>query len=380
MAYESVDRLQKALCESVFHYAKDTKKAAGRALGTLVEIIAFYLFQAWGLEDHIAIERRLPEYPDGDISHTVEYSFHPSRQGVIVEMPASDLPISSAKIRKAIRASGYRLPSAEPKTNTLLTSDRVLRNGCVIAEGPDGFVVARLSGVSSTSIAVSVQALDRAPFAMAECKRVGIEEGAGRGPQTIEKAKQGAYVARSVSSLQRIRLADGGVGGIMQRADGSLVHMPYETFLEKVIASDDADLLRQFVLTVGIVSNHGNWFTSDDHNKELRVLARSYDWLLFLTDEGLSEFVTDLLIQPSAQNAGVRQAFTASYTGHKGVNRFTKVKIDSAADALLREYFAGRREQVEGWFNVIAPSDRALGALHDELHILAGKRWDDIRQ
>jgi hypothetical protein len=43
MPYESVDQLQKVLVEKVFHYAKDSKKAAGRALGTLVEIITFYL-------------------------------------------------------------------------------------------------------------------------------------------------------------------------------------------------------------------------------------------------------------------------------------------------------------------------------------------------
>ncbi len=43
MTYESVDQLQKALTEEVFHYAKDSKKAAGRALGTIVEIITFYV-------------------------------------------------------------------------------------------------------------------------------------------------------------------------------------------------------------------------------------------------------------------------------------------------------------------------------------------------
>jgi hypothetical protein len=39
MAYESVDQLQKTLAETVFTYAEDKKKAAGRALVTLVEII-----------------------------------------------------------------------------------------------------------------------------------------------------------------------------------------------------------------------------------------------------------------------------------------------------------------------------------------------------
>ena len=49
MAYESVDKLQKTLAETVFMYADDRKKAAGRALGTLVEIITFYLLKTWGL-------------------------------------------------------------------------------------------------------------------------------------------------------------------------------------------------------------------------------------------------------------------------------------------------------------------------------------------
>jgi hypothetical protein len=39
MSYPSVDQLQKVLTEQVFHYADDKKKAAGRALGTLVEIV-----------------------------------------------------------------------------------------------------------------------------------------------------------------------------------------------------------------------------------------------------------------------------------------------------------------------------------------------------
>lgn len=71
--------------------------------------------------------------------------------------------------------------------------------------------------------------------------------------------------------------------------------------MEEVIASQDAALLQDFVLTVGVVSNHGNWFTAEDHNKELKVLAQSYDWLLFLTDHGLAEFVSELLLNPTPE-------------------------------------------------------------------------------
>src|ERR1017187_9464955 len=77
-SYPSVDQLQKVLTKEVFHYAKDSKKAAGRALGTLVEIIAFYSIKSWGLERNVAIERPLPEFANEDITHNVEYSLHPS--------------------------------------------------------------------------------------------------------------------------------------------------------------------------------------------------------------------------------------------------------------------------------------------------------------
>ena len=43
---------------------------------------------------------------------------------------------------------------------------------------------------------------------------------------------------------------------------------PYHELLEEVINSNDPNLLRNFILTVGVVSNHGNWFTAEDHNKE----------------------------------------------------------------------------------------------------------------
>jgi len=102
--------------------------------------------------------------------------------------------------------------------------------------------------------------------------------------------------------------------------------------LAEIINSNDAELLRDFILTVGVVSNHGNWFTSENHNKELRVLAQSYDWLLFLTDPGLAEFITDLLLEPAPLLEPARNAFIASYKKGKKKNKFTKVQIDHRAD------------------------------------------------
>lgn len=46
LGFESVDALQKTLADTVFYYASDRKKAAGRALGTLVEIVTYYTLRA----------------------------------------------------------------------------------------------------------------------------------------------------------------------------------------------------------------------------------------------------------------------------------------------------------------------------------------------
>jgi hypothetical protein len=207
---------------------------------------------------------------------------------------------------------------------------------------------------------------------------VGIEEGMKKGPQTIEKAKQGAYVARTVSSLQKIRLRDGVLGGVVHRADGTLYHQPYAQLMEEVIASNDAALLRDFVLTVGVVSNHGNWFTAEDHNKELKVLAQSYDWLLFLTDHGLAEFVSELLLDPTPELLPVREAFLASYGPQAVGNRFTKVKMDARADIVLRNYFSANAQKIEAWFNIITPKRRTLETLKSELAVLNAKDWQRI--
>ncbi|MFH1918471.1 MAG: hypothetical protein ABIP48_01095, partial [Planctomycetota bacterium] len=357
MPYESVDALQRALTRDVFHYAKDAKKAAGRALGTLVEIITFYLIKSWGYEKHTAIERRLPEYANPDITHNVEFSLHPSAEIAAVKVDKTGLPLTPKKILKLLDSPDWT--GQDSKSTQLLSSDEILRNACTLYEDETRVIIAYLGRATETSYRVSVNQLTPHPFAVFECKRVGVEEGVKKGPQTIEKAKQGAYVARAVSSLQKIRMSDGAVYGILHLDSGDLRCEPYADFLRSVIASDDASLLRDFTLTVGVVSNHGNWFTSDDHNKELKVLAQSYDWLLFLTDTGLSEFVESLLVKPAKQYQAIRDAFVQSYSGEKGGNKFTKVKIALSADLALQDYFSSNLGKLESWFNVISPTGRS---------------------
>jgi hypothetical protein len=223
---------------------------------------------------------------------------------------------------------------------------------------------------------------------MFECKRVGVEEGMTKGPQTIEKAKQGAYVARTASSLQKIRSESGEMQGIIYKSDGSYIIKPYVNLMEEVIFSSDKELLRKFILTIGVVSNHGNWikktangdlsFSEENFQKELMVLAQSYDWLLFLTDKGLSDFIDKLLLHPIPELQFLRDTFLSSYTEGKKKNQFTKVQMNIEADRILLKYFSDNLATVESWFNVISPSQKSLSILKDELEELKNKNWQNI--
>ncbi len=375
MSYASVDQLQRTLAQNVFHYTKDAKKAAGRALGTLVEIITFYLLKSWGLESSITIERPLAEYGNPAITHNVEFSIHPTVRTRILVMPP-DLPITATKIINALgKETEFSIESREKTPRTLLTTDNIRRNSCVIAAGRDSYLVATLGERTPNYIEVNVVEQYAQPFAIVECKRVGVEEGMAKGPQTIEKAKQGAYVARSVSSLHKIRMPSGELEGLVFRNDQSVYIKPYQELLTEIIHTTDVALLKAFILTIGVVSNHGNWFTSDDHNKELKVLAQSYDWLLFLTDAGLSECITELLLAPAPSFIPIRNAFLASYSPDKTKNRFTKVQMDYQADQLLLAYFTENLSRIENWFNIITPQAVDIHTLRAHITQLKNNDW-----
>ncbi|MBL0247423.1 MAG: hypothetical protein IPQ28_07530 [Sphingobacteriales bacterium] len=387
MAYESVDKLQKVLAEEVFNHTKDPKKASGRALGTLVEIITYYLLKTWGLNNQISIERGLAEYGNPDITHNVEYSLHPIVRSSFVTVDKSDKSITSNVILKALTASGFDLTGFERKNNQLL-SNNVLRNACTIATSDNSFLLCSIKSDLGEQLELHIYEQNKKPYAMFECKRVGVEEGMTKGPQTIEKAKQGAYVARTASSLQKIRSESGEMQGIIYKSDGSYIIKPYVNLMEEVIFSSDKELLRKFILTIGVVSNHGNWikktangdlsFSEENFQKELMVLAQSYDWLLFLTDKGLSDFIDKLLLHPIPELQFLRDTFLSSYTEGKKKNQFTKVQMNIEADRILLKYFSDNLATVESWFNVISPSQKSLTILKDELDELKNKNWQNI--
>jgi hypothetical protein len=388
MAYESVDKLQKVLAEEVFKHTKDPKKASGRALGTLVEIVTYYLLKTWGLNNQISIERGLSEYGNPSITHNVEYSLHPIVRSSFLTIPKSDKSITSNVVLKALQATAFDLNGFEAKKAVTLLSNGVLRNACTIATSPSSFLLCSIKSDIGDNLELHIYEQSRKPYAMFECKRVGIEEGMTKGPQTIEKAKQGAYVARMASSLQKIRSESGEMQGIIYKSDGSYIIKPYVDLMEEVIYSSDKELLRKFILTVGVVSNHGNWikksltgelsFSEESFQKELMVLAQSYDWLLFLTDQGLSDFIDKLLLNPTPEYQFLRDTFLSSYTEGKKKNQFTKVQMNIEADRILLKYFRDNIEIVEKWFNVISPSKKSLAILRDELDELKNKTWKNI--
>jgi hypothetical protein len=378
MAYKAINELQNALADEVFGHTQDKKKAAGRALGTLVEIITFYMLKEWGLGRSIAIERGLQEYKNPDITHNVEYSLHPVIFVEKVKVSADEIPITPAKIAKFFGPELAHLHKYEKKGHSLLSSSGILRNSCVLGAQDDVVLVGLVDVLNGKSLELDLVGQYRLPYAMFECKRVGVEKGQKKGPQTIEKAKQGAYVARTVSALQKIRTHCGELYGLIAKEDGTLYSKPYAKLIDEIVQCNDPELLRHFIMTVGVVSNHGNWFTSDNPNKEMKVLAQSYDWLLFLTDDGLVEFVNDVITTADAKMRPAREAFAASYAVGKKENRFTKVQMDLKADKVLQDYFHANRRRIEQWFNIITPKKLAMSKLQEQIAVLSKKDWKAV--
>ena len=359
----TVDKLQKQLQEEVFHYAKDGKKAAGRALGTIIEIITYYKICAWGFSKNTLIEARIPEFGRKDITHNVEFSLHKALRETLVTIPRDGNAIRAKHFSKHPDFSDAKL------SGELLSSKKLLRNSTILEKREGSVIVANLDNLRDDTLDVLIANLVAVPVAIFECKRVGVEEGMKKGPQSIEKAKQGAYVARSVSALQKVIDRDGNVMGFLPVDDSEPLIGDYDTMLSNII-SGKLHAPSGFMLTVGVTSNHGNWFAAENHNKELKVLAAAYDWLLFLTDEGLMEFVENCILKPLPECAAIKKAFLESYSGEKGKNRFTKTRIDIEADQALRNYFVAHDNLSNEWFNVIKPADRNLSVLSKELKAL----------
>lgn len=378
MTYKSVDDIQNLLAETVFKHTESKKKAAGRALGTIVEIITYYLLDAWGVSKAVIIEQGVQEYGNPSISHNLEYSLHPVLYHENLALSLKNIPITGNKVLEKLKEIKFPLQGLIKKNNVLLSRDLILRNACLIANSNNSKLTCMLKELKNNELNIDCSLKHDKPYAIVECKRVGVEEGARKGPQTIEKAKQGAYVAKTVSSLQKIRTPSGEQYGVMIFSNGQNIIKPYSTFLNEIMNSEKQDLLMKFIMTIGVVSNHGNWFTSKNQNKELLVLAQSYDWLLFLSDEGLSTFVHEVLHEPDEYLSVAKKAFLLSYAANKKSNQFTKVKIALDAHFALRNYFKKNLKKVQSWFNIITPENKDIQELREQINLLANKPWSKI--
>jgi len=311
----------------------------------------------------------------------VEFGLHPRIYCEKHDIPYARLPITTQKIWASLNLSNFDVfkDFSESSTSQLLTSDEIQTNRCLISRNSkqNRLMLAELTSVSNKSAEVEISVLHSSPFAIFECKRVGVEEGAKKGPTTIEKAKQGAYVAKHVSSLQKIRDVQGNLVGAVPKPEGGFDFKPYDEAIQWMIHQAPLEYLRDFILTIGIASNHGNWFTSNNPNKELLVLKQSYDWLLFLSDEGLTKFIKYLILT-DANNQPVRTAFLASYDTpktSKRKNQLTKVRLLREAHLAICDYFNANRAEIESWFNVLSPARQNIDDLKEQLHTLAQKNW-----
>ena len=179
MAYESVDRLQNVLAKKIFNYTQDKKKAAGRALGTLVEIVTFYLLKSWGFEHSVGIETALAEYGRPDITHNVEYSLHPILREHRCSLPKK-LPITTMRIFAGVDENRFSLAGFEKSNATLLTSTWILRNSCVLSSCEKSRLVATLAGTSGDVFGIMLLEQSSKPYAIFECKRVESRKECGK--------------------------------------------------------------------------------------------------------------------------------------------------------------------------------------------------------
>lgn len=276
MSYESIDSIQEALAAKEFSNRKDAKKTAGRALGTVLEIITFYLLKDYGLAHNIAIERSLGEYANPSIGHNVEFTLHASTQLATVRYHGDDRASRQTEKNDFEETTASLLSgNALAKGKRPFSGDSI-RNAATLyddTENPEFPSIINAYPDTSTNT-IDIYRLAKQPFAMIECKRVGVEKGMKKGPQTIEKAKQGAYVALSASKLQKFRRSDGMQMGILETANGSYRIEPYAELLRYALTEMNPDELNGIVLSIGVISDHGNWFSSDNKKRDAGACRR----------------------------------------------------------------------------------------------------------
>jgi len=138
-----LDDLQNQLASTVFDKKIDAKKAAGRVLGTSLELIVYYLLLRFGVGDNITFEDALREFGYPSITHRVEFSLRPiirKRKADLKQNPKS-LVIVDREQKDRVKIQETILLADGSKRNLLKSRPRFagepLRVGSLSPEGPE---------------------------------------------------------------------------------------------------------------------------------------------------------------------------------------------------------------------------------------------------
>ena len=141
MSYRSIDEIQNELAYKFFIRTKDARKASGRALGTFLELAAYYWIKENGFSKNLSIETKLPEFGNKSLTHNVEFTLHQIKSSTDSIPIDSQRLISANSIIKSNHLTDLKVRKASG--NLFYTKDNraILKNGLCIGETKDGFVL-----------------------------------------------------------------------------------------------------------------------------------------------------------------------------------------------------------------------------------------------
>lgn len=301
--YDQMRNIQVALSDLV-----GGQKTAGRRLGMILEIMTFLFFQSQGLASSMRKGNQLPSFAI-DATHETDFSFHPVLQSTtqIFTNQQQQVGVSRQPVPSRQFPISEQLSLLDPDSLIPIMKDKIIQNSNVnplaviaVPEGdrkdsgnPSGQKICSnitsLSSETGTRCDVSINRLANSAYAKVECKRVGIELTADSAPQTIEKAKQGAYAADHASSFQSIYTRGGEKLGVML---GDRIRVgPYDQLRNQIINGEIPGMLEGYCSTLFVFSEPSNWQTSNGvWKKDLEVLRASFDWVMYLEDEAFIHF------------------------------------------------------------------------------------------
>ena len=362
-----VVKVQKQLEETIFYERRDSYKAAGRALGTIQEIIVYFLFEAFELGDRLNLEYPLPEYGRLDIVHNVEFSVHPliSKEAMELTSRVNKGLRFPAKLKREYKEFLYSIKSSVKllEKNKQFDRETIIINPCYITnisqwKGNNIFIGKFLNEKEGLFLKCLSQ-----PIAFIECKRVGLEQGTSTGPQTIEKAKQSSYVALRCSKLQKLFTPDGVIGYLS--LDKGYEIDEYDKLWIRILKSKNRNLLKNIIRSIIFISNHINWYVDGKEKKDLHIINQSHDWSIWLKDDAISEFVNEFLLPPGV----IRNTFYNNYVERKkGGTFFTKKRLDKEVYQIFLEFFTEERDNIAAnWLEILNPVGKTFKDLIIEI-------------